>query len=303
MATERKPVSIHEFEKEIRDLDGSSAFKNILLFGGSGSGKTVLAGSAPNSLILACEPGYISAARVSLNKLGAQKRQTRLIPDAATALAAMDWLETGGIKERGYEWVIVDGATTLETKIRLGYAAEAWDANPAKRQHRNLPDKPDYFNTQNFLRGWIARLVDLPVNTIVTAHHMVEKGEIIPSFQQREGALSQYVSGLMHVVGHTRRVKFKNQEGETGERGAWRVQFEPRIATIDDEEYTFFGKDQFNALGKFLDNTSIPAISALIDSAPSNSDDVSSPPPEPAARKSGGRRPPAKKAAGRTRRS
>lgn len=299
MATERKPVSIAEFEAEIRDLDGNSTYKNIMLFGGSGSGKTVLAGSAPNSLILACEPGYISAARVSLNRLGQQKRQYRIIPDAATALAAMEWLENGGIKKRGYKWVIVDGMTTLETKIRLGYAAEAWDANPAKRQHRNLPDKPDYLNTQNFIRGWVARLVDLPVNTLITAHHMVEKNEIMPAFQQREGALSQYVSGLMHVVGHTRKVVLGR--GTEEERTVWRVQFDPRQATIDGEEYTYFGKDQFNALGRYLDNTSIPAISEMIDNSPANSDDVASAQTSPSPARKRAPKPAAR--AGRPRRS
>lgn len=299
MATERKPVSIAEFEREIVDLDGDAAHKKILLFGPSGVGKTVIAGSAPNSLILACEPGYISAARVSLNTLGKQQRKLRKVRDSATAIAAVEYLEDGNAEK--YDWVIVDGATTLEHKVRLGYAAEAFDANPTKRAHRNLPDKPDYFNTQNFMLGWVSRLIDLPVNVIITCHDMKVDDEVMPSFQKREGALSNSICGLMHVVGFVRKIEIP-RSGEELAKDIYRIYFQRKHDSKND--VTYFAKDQFNALGKWMDNTSIPEIAARIDSSPSNSEDVGEP-PEPdvtPARKCAGapKKPPARKSAGRT---
>src|ERR1044072_4514581 len=114
--------------------------------------------------MLAGEPGYISAAR-----MGARGK-ARLIPDTATATAAANWLEQGGASK--FDWIICEGLGTMQNKFLLNYAAEAFDANPAKRTHRNLPDKPDYFNAQNFTKSWVARLIDLPANVLFTAHAM-----------------------------------------------------------------------------------------------------------------------------------
>lgn len=272
LATDRQVMSLSDFESEIRELDGDAESANILLYGDSGCGKTVLAGSAPNSLILACGPGYISAARVSLG-VPVGKRKVRPVPDSATALAGIEWLESGGYKE--YEWVVVEDATILETKVRLGYAAEAFDANPEKRQHRNLPDKPDYFNTQNFLRSWIARLVDLPVNLLITAHAMRfddDSGDrlVVPSFQQRDGALSNYVSGLMHCVGFMRprwvdssgrpvSVDKRPPGSKQVRRILWQQTTDPNTGTI------YFAKDQFDVLGRTMDDTNMQEIMKKIE--------------------------------------
>lgn len=254
--TDLQVVSANDFAAAIRELDGDCETKNVLIYGDSGCGKTVVAGSAPNSLILACEPGYISAARVPLG-LPVGSRKVREIPDSATLLAGLDWLEAGGWKK--HEWIVLEGGTTLETKVRLNFTAEAFDHNPASRTHRNLPDKPDYFNTQNFLRSAIARLVDLPVNVLITAHAMRmddDAGDrlVVPSFQQRDGALSNYVSGLMHCVGFMRKRSVKDKE--TGKRREvrrilWQQSVDPETGTI------YFAKDQLHALGRYTDDTNM----------------------------------------------
>jgi hypothetical protein len=264
--TDLQVVSPSDFAAAIQELDGECESKNFLLYGDSGCGKTVVAGTCPNSLILACEPGYISAARVSLG-VPVGSRKIRQIPNSATLLAGIDWLEAGNYKK--YEWCVLEGGTTLETKVRLGYTAEAFDHNPASRQHRNLPDKPDYFNTQNFLRSAIARLVDLPINVLITAHAMRmddDAGDrlVLPSFQQKDGALSNYVSGLMHCVGFMRKRSVKDKE--TGKRREvrrilWQQSVDPETDTI------YFAKDQFNSLGRYTDDTNMHEIMALIEGA------------------------------------
>lgn len=266
VATDATVVTVSEFEAEIQELNGDSESVKILLYGDSGCGKTVLAGTCPNSLILACEPGYISAAR---NTLGVPvgTRKVRKIPDAATALAAIDYLEGGGWQD--YEWVVIEGATTLETKVRLGYAAEAYDKNPEKRQHRNLPSEADYYNTQNFIRSWITRFVDLPMNLLITAHAMRmddDEGDrlVMPAFQKRDGGLSNYVSGLMHCVGFMRpRTINKGKEDQRKVRRIlWEQMVDPKSDTI------YFAKDQFNALVPWTDDITIPGIMERIKGEP-----------------------------------
>lgn len=243
-----------EFESGMFDLEGSAEFVNMLVYGDSGCGKTVLAGTAPGrKLMLAGEPGYISAARQ-----GAQSK-VRLIPDTATAIAAVNWLETGNCNK--FDWIVVEGLGTMQIKFLLGYAAEAFDANPAKRAHRNLPDKPDYFNAQNFMKGWVARLIDLPCNVLFTTHAMRledDDGErvVYPWIQGKGYEVSNYISGLMHAVGYMAPRLRKDAAGATEQvrRILWQGTVDPKTDT------RYFAKDQFDRLGKFMDDTTMPEI-------------------------------------------
>lgn len=270
MATERNSMTTSEFEAGLFDLDGATEYKNIMIYGDSGSGKTVLAGTVPGRiLMLAGEPGYISAAR-----LGARGK-VRLIPDTATATAAVRWLEDGGASK--FDWVICEGLGTMQNKFLLNYAAEAFDANPTKRAHRNLPDKPDYFNAQNFVKSWVSQVIDLPCNTLFTTHAMRPEGDdgeliVCPSIQGKRYEVSNYVSGMMHAVGFlSPRIVKSGDEFKEVRRILWRSVRDPKSET------TYFAKDQFNALGRHTDDLTMKQILDIIDSGDENGVD-----PEPA---------------------
>jgi hypothetical protein len=260
MATERNKVSTADFEAGMFELDGSTEYKNILVYGDSGVGKTVLAGSLPGRILfLAGEPGYISAAR-----RGA-KGTVRIVRDPATALAAVDWLDAGGASK--FDWVVADGIGTMQNNFLLTYAAEAFDANPAKRAHRNLPDKPDYFNAQNFIKSWTARLIDAPVNVLFTAHAMRPEdkstGETVvyPAIQGKGYEVSNYVCGLMHSVGFMSvRMRKIGDEYKRVRRIQWDYLHDSEAET------SYFAKDQFQALTPFTDDLNMEQILARIDS-------------------------------------
>lgn len=266
MPTERDGMTTADFAAGMFDLTGATEDKNIFVYGGSGVGKTVLAGTAPGRLfMLAGEPGYISAAR-----MGARGK-ARIIPDTATATAAAAWLEDGGCES--FDWIIADGLGTMQNKFLLNYAAEAFDANPAKRAHRNLPDKPDYFNAQNFTKSWVARLIDLPCNVLFTAHAMFPEdgttGEqvVYPAIQGKGFEVSNYICGLMHAVGYmSPRVALNPETGEARpvRRILWQTVRDPKTET------TFFAKDQFNALGTYTDDLRMDEILEIIDSGRQN---------------------------------
>ena len=270
MATERNAMTAAEFEAGLFEMDAdASEYANILLYGDPGSQKTRLTGTAPGrNLFLAAEPGYISAARNGFKGKG------RLIKDTASANAAVNWLEDGAVNN--YDFCVVDGGSSFMTKIMLEYAAEAYDlSNGTKRAHRNLPDKPDYLNAQNFMKGWTARLIDLPIHVIMTTHVMVTEDRegdawVKPNFQGKNGEVSDYIAGQFHVVGFVRpgTIKVKG-EGEDEKpktkqvtKILWNAYKDPK------SDITYFAKDQFGTLGRTSTDTNMTEIIENITGAP-----------------------------------
>ena len=263
--TERSEVSLSDFAAEMFRLQGDSESINGLVYGDSNVGKTWLAGTCPGKTYwLVCEPGYKSAARNGATGYG------RRIADTATALAAVDWLNAKGKNGRPrysmLDWIILDGLSTMQDRFRLGYAAEAFDINPEKRQHRNLPDRPDYFNTQNFLKSWIPQLVDMPVNFLITAHAYrtdeTDGGELLvfPGVQGKVTETANAISGLMDFTGYYehKRLPVRNSDQFKLVR---RLYFEtPERRSKREQDVRYICGDKFNCLGPYIDNPTMPKI-------------------------------------------
>lgn len=261
--TERSEVSISDFAREMEKLESQSESTNILIHGDSNVGKTRFAGTCPGRTFwLVGEPGYKSAARAGATGFA------RRIADTATALAAIDWLNSKKNGKPRYEfldWIILDGLSTMQDRFRLGYAAEAFDINPTKRQHRNLPDRPDYFNTQNFLKAWIPQLVDMPVNLLINAHSyrtdMTENGELLvfPGVQGKVTETANAISGLMDITGYFEKKRMRTRDGES--KIVRRLWFEsPERKSRKEDEVRYICGDKFDALGQYMDNPTVPRI-------------------------------------------
>jgi hypothetical protein len=259
--TERQDVSLSEFEAEIQALEAGGESKNFLIYGDSNCGKTRLAGTVPGKAFwLVGEPGYKSAARAGATG------HSRVIANTATALAAVDWLNYKRRYER-LDWLILDGLSTMEKRFRLTYAQEAFDTK-GSRTHRNLPDKPDYFNTQNFLLSWIPMLVDMPVNLLITAHpyrtDRTDNGELLvfPGIQGKIAEVSNAISGLMDVVGYMEKRRVRTRAGSKIRRT---VYFETPERGKEEEEIRYVCGDKFGVLPDRIDNPSMQTILGIID--------------------------------------
>lgn len=262
--TERSMVSATDFGKEVFRLEGSSESCNFLIYGDSNAGKTVLSGTAPGKQFwLVCEPGYKTAQRVA-GAVG----YGRKVSDTAAAWAAIDWLEEKE-RYRKFDWIVLDGISTMQDRFRLGYAQEAFDIDSSKRQHRNLPDKPDYFNTQNMLKAWIPRLVDLPVNLIITAHAWrTTKSDdadliVYPGIQGKVTEVANTISGLMDVTAFMERRRVRSKDGSRS-RISRRLYFEPPDHGKGEDVKYIIG-DKFNCLGPWMDQPTIPKMMQMIE--------------------------------------
>ena len=258
--TERQPVSVSDFQKMIFDLGEIPETKAILLHGDNNTGKTRLAGSLPGrNCWLLGEPGYKTA-----SVRGAMAKAA-FINDTAIAWAATDWLEgvnpkTKKLRCESFDWVVLDGASTMEKKFRRGYAAEAWDRSPETkraRAGRNLPDRPDYFNTQNFVQSWIGRLVDLPVNLLITAHsYRTDRSDsdllVFPGFQGGVTETANAIAGLMDVVGYMA-VRPGNQ---------YKTLFRRHT---DKGGTQYWAGDKFDRLPAVMTNPTMPDILRILD--------------------------------------
>lgn len=268
--TERTVVSMSDFQREIIRLDeGQSESVNGIIYGDSNAGKTIVAGTCPEKTFwLVCEPGFKTAVRSRIKKGLPPHKGARRISDSATAWAAVEFLEHRE-RYRQLDWIVLDGMSTMQDRFRLAYAAEAFDINPSKRQHRNLPDRPDYFNTQNFLKSWIPRLVDMPVNLLITAHayrtDKVEDGDLLvfPGIQGKVTETANAISGLMDFTAYyaARRMRLKDGSSKIIRR-LW---FEQPDEKWGGEGVRYIVGEKFDgALGAYMDFPTIPRIMSKI---------------------------------------
>lgn len=267
--TERTELQASDFAKEIQRLESNAESHNWLFYGDSNAGKTRLAGTAPGRCFwFVAENGAKSAARAGAT--GGSRR----IGDAAVAWAAIKWLEernrAGKARYEMLDWLVVDGATTLQDRVRLGYTAEAFDIDSKTRQHRNLPDRPDYFNTQNFFKAWLSVLVDMPVNLIITAHaYRTDKSDdaellVFPGFQGKVTEVANSISGLMDITGYMEAKRLRSREG--GTRLVRRLWFEsPERKNSREDDVRYIAGEKFGTLGTHMDSPTVPKILAKIE--------------------------------------
>lgn len=266
--TERSIMSISDFAKEMERLEDAAESLNILVHGDSNVGKTRVAGTCPGRTFwLVGEPGYKSAARAGA------KGMARRINSSAAAMAAIDWLheKPKGKPEPRYhylDWIVLDGLSTMQDRFRLAYTAEAFDINPAKRQHRNLPDRPDYFNTQNFLKSWIPQLVDLPCNLLITAHsYRTDDTDgpyslVYPGIQKID--VANAISGLMDITAYMEAKRYPVRDSEETKL-VRRMYFEtPERKNKKEDDVRYICGEKFGVLGAYMNSPTIPKIMAKI---------------------------------------
>lgn len=224
---------------------------NMLVYGHSGVGKTVLCGTGEKSLILGLESGAIAAAR--------QGSTADLWPVKSWEDVEQCFLYLRDGAYADYKWCHIDSITDMQEKL----LRKILDDEIEKKADRD-PDIPaiqDHQKWQNMLKRFVNQFNDLPLNVCYTALEMRredEEGEdiVLPLILGKDYQISQAICGKMHVVGRmSKKVVGTGDERKTQRR----IQFE--------HIPPYFAKDRFDCLPRFMGTPTIPKIEDLIDAS------------------------------------
>jgi len=245
-ASVRRPTAIVSLQDQ-----EAPRHRNMCVYGNSGVGKTVLAGTAPNALFLATDVEGTESAR----QLGSTAKELP-VNSWEDFLEYNDWIVRGDA-HREFEFIVLDTVDELE---ELCWQSQLVN-DELKRASRYQPNKGDYPVVWRKLRDELMRLNRAPVNVIYLAHLMhidreSEDGEdtitlAMPEMGSRKrGDLSSYFCAQMGLVGYMREVV--NEEGETDRHLMTRSG--PR----------WIAKDRTTAFGAGIVNPTIPGMLAAI---------------------------------------
>lgn len=235
----------------IVDLDDFTESINMLVYGDSGSGKTVLAGTADEKmLILATEKGLIAAKRQGSKAKGWKCSSWGDIDKA------YKWLKDH--PDHGFEWVCIDSLSEFQQHMLRWILDQAMAENASRDP--DIPAIQDHQKWQNMYKRYVRAFNDLPVNMLYTAtafRKEDEEGEdlILPDILGKDYGISQWTCASMHVVAYLS-VRRKKETKEEFRR------------LLAKRTGPYFGKDRYNVLVPFVDNPTMPEISARINNQP-----------------------------------
>lgn len=180
---------------------------NMLLYGDSGVGKTVFAGSGrengKNDLIIDVEGGTLSAAR--------SKSQSNVIPatDYDTFVSIVEAIEK---EPDRFEWVVVDSLTKLQDVIWNKILEEAVAKNPSRSPYKR--ELQEYGEAQSRLKDLVERLKNSEANVLFVTLADTEVDEDgnnvrVPAIHGSQGRVQAWVSAQMDVVAYLRVVQTK----------------------------------------------------------------------------------------------
>lgn len=182
---------------------------NVLLYGDSGVGKTVFAGSAPNVGIISVEKGTISA------KIQGSDAKVWPVLKWADLEDAYNFLYDN--PEHGFDWIVVDSLTKMQQLALRGILDNAVDENGSR--DLDIPAIQDHQKWQNMFKRFVTAFCDLPVNVLFLALSLKaddEEGEpfLTPDIAGKGYQISQYVAGEMSAYGYMKKVRVPKRDAK-----------------------------------------------------------------------------------------
>lgn len=232
----------------IVDLEEFGESYNILIYGNSGVGKTVLGGTAPNALIASAEPGAKAAKRQG------SKAKLRRVDSWFDAMDILARITSADPAYTVFDWIVIDTADTFQKKNLRWILDDVVRQNPKRDKY--IPALQDRGKWHLMFEDWVAQMVDAPINCLFLVHPARSEDEdgeevVNPGLDGKKGMVSQYVCGLMDAVGYMSVTE--NKAGAQVRRILWET-WGP-----------YFAKDQFDRLGRWTDDATMPDLISLIE--------------------------------------
>jgi hypothetical protein len=221
-------------------------FKKWWFYGGTGVGKTVLAGTAPKNLFLTTDVEGTTSAK----EMGSTADELP-IRTWREFVEAVDWIVHSGHKE--FEWITLDTVDELEEICWLAQL----DDTEIKRASKYQPSKGDYPVVWRKVKAEIMRLNRCGVNVMYLSHDMrvdreSEDGEDTITLAMpmvgstKRGDLSTYLCAQMTLVGYYRAA---HSEDGTEVR-----------QLLTKTTNRFVAKDRHNTFGAGINNPTVPKM-------------------------------------------
>lgn len=235
---------------QITVLDDFDESVNMLVYGDSGVGKTVLAGTASNGLFLATERGIIAAKRQ-----GSTAKLWRCI-SWEDVEAAYKWLRDN--PDHGFDWVMIDSLTEFQQHI-LRWILDRAVVESKGNRDPDIPAIQDHQKWQNMYKRYVRLFNDLPVNVLYTAtafRKTDQEGEdiVLPDIVGKDWEISQWTCAAMHVVGF-----YQVRKAKTGENAG-----ERQRRLLCENTPPIFAKDRYDVLIPYVVNPTMDVISKKI---------------------------------------
>lgn len=237
-------VSLQDFDESI----------NILVYGDSGVGKTVFAGSA-NALILAAEKGTVSAARQG------STADVWPINEWSDLSAAYVWLREN--PDHGYDWIVIDSITDAQAKLKDSQLKKAIQARP--NHNPDAFELQDYVPYYELYKRTVRLFCELPVNMLFTAlpvHNEDEEGDplVLPDVEGKGYQLSSFTCAQMTAYGYMMIKNRKDNDSGTS-RKSRRILWAP--------EPPYRARDRYDVLGTYTDDMTLAELGKKMNGEPS----------------------------------
>ena len=228
---------------KIVSIQDDDSFVNILIYGDSGTGKTVWCGSDDKVLFVAPEDNSDGLLSAALAGSSADKWPVKTWEDI---VEAFDWLSEQETID--YNWIVVDSLTEMQMMAMREILDRAVEENPSRDP--DIPQLQDWQKYYEMVKRMIKAFNGLPCNILYTALSRQTEDEdgteyLLPDLQGKKDNYAKQVVSWMTSFGCLQIKRVKTGDGEIK-----MVKEVRRITWRDTGIVT--GKDRTQALAPYI---------------------------------------------------